>query len=277
MVVQVGGFVRAGDDQCLLRPRLLIAALQLVHYLRSLQSDNVFSVRRDRERLAAPGVLCLKQGLPQVGGFAQNTAVQCLTGDLRKREILHMESEAGDIVFVQRTALLAPYRRQLGIVAQEQQMASLPLIDEPDEVVQEVARTEGGVIPRGGDHGTLIDDEQGVGVFVVCQREGFHAQPVLAVDILMDRESRKARILRQHLRRPAGRREQHTLLLQLLHGADEGGYHTCLARAGVSAEDESLHGIGGDQIMTQNLEQSLFLLVRFKGQLCLYMSDDKVF
>ena len=101
---------------------------------------------------------------------------------------------------------------------------------------------------------------------VVGERESLHAELALAVDLLMDGISRKARVLAEDFGGTAGGGEQDTGLLEAVKRADERTHHARLTCTRVAAEDESLARVAGHKEGTEGLEQALFLFVRLPRQ-----------
>ena len=96
------------------------------------------------------------------------------------------------------------------------------------------------VVRLGADHGSLVNDEQRIGVLVpgthtadiaMCVRHG-------GIDFLMDGERLLAGVARQHLGRTSGRGEEQCFDLQPRRRFDKCRHERCLARSGVPFEEE---------------------------------------
>jgi hypothetical protein len=147
------------------------------------------------------------------------------------------EAQLAQVGHLQRGAVRTAHRRQLGGVADEQELGAGHAEDVLEEVGEQVAPVEGpvrtAVLP---DHGGLVHHEEGVAVLV--RRYGHAREPIVlaphAVDAAVDGAGRCLRVAAEHLGGAAGGGQQYHRTTLLLQHTDQSAHEGGLAGTGVA-------------------------------------------
>ena len=166
-VKTVGPPVGTGNDDGLFTSVAGIALLHLFEELPAVYRPEVGIGHLEEGRLRDARL----QHAPHHGGVEQDARIVALAHHFVQRAVLHRTVCCHEIGVERRTAVVS-YRRQLGIVAHEEDAAACTLPDILEEVVEQRAASEGRArIGGGGEHGGFVDDETGVLFAVEVERE----------------------------------------------------------------------------------------------------------
>ena len=208
LVEDVGPFVGAGDDHRLIGSHLRIAGCEALDEF--VAGDNGDVGESVEAYLRQPCRLMVGDHLPDEGGVVEDARSASLSEHLVQVARIDRQSVGLQHVCPQGRTLLLADRRQLCLVARQQQAAVAPVVDILDEVVQQAAAAEDRVACRLADHRSFVHHEQPVAEEVDVQVELSvqTCKALLTVDCPVDGGSRPAGIQREYFCSAAGRCQQ---------------------------------------------------------------------
>jgi hypothetical protein len=184
------------------------------------------------------------QRIAQGGGVHQNAGCFGLAHHFGHFHGPGQQAHGGEVLHFQRRAVRAAHGRQLGRVADEQQLVAGVGEDVLEEVGQEVAVE--GAPAAGTDHAGFVHHEERVVVAVRRHGDACVTTVVVtpgAVDAAMDGTGPGTREGTEHFRSAAGGRQQHhgpALRREHLH---QRTYERGLSRSGVAFQDQGSLGL----------------------------------
>ena len=193
------------------------------------------------------GHLVVSNHLPNGCGVHQYSAFLTLSQHLVQVGLVDIQSVSPHPFCIECWRLVHAYGWKLCAVADEHQPAGASTIDVGNKVIEQVAAPELGVVGHLplllgeglgvvggiGNHGRLVDQEEGVGMQIVVEVEVAHQRP-LAIDFAMDGEGWVPAVLFKNLSRASRRCKEHHFLPQfdqrLNDGRSQRGF-SCAGRA----------------------------------------------
>ena len=206
-IVPARPFVGAAQHHDLVLP---VPAIGVRQRLQQFPAGNAPYVRKNRQLQRPKGI---RQHLPQPRRIPQNPRIGRLPHHRGKFHVGHA-AKAVHKRGRQRRRCIQPHRRQLGSVPHQDEPAVRPGPHERHQVFQQISRPEA---VRKADQRHLVHNKQRAPRLVERERKRANSlctKRLLPINMLVNGRSRMPRILRQHLGRPTGRRQQHGRNLQ---------------------------------------------------------------
>ncbi len=244
MVIEIHPLVGAGDNHCLFDSDFLISAFHLFHHFFALQEANIVETVQKKRRWLHH--IVFRNLFPQFGGIGKNTAVKGLSGDLRERMLLDVQTISLQVGVIQSGTDGLTDGRQLGIISDEKEAAIPSGVNIFYQIIEQppCSETLFFVSTRVGNHGGFVHDGERILVRIERETEAEVSHGFLAVDLLVNGIGRHAGIGRQDLCCPSGRCQKQCLLAETMERLYNACDETCFARACIAAQKEKPFRVG---------------------------------
>ena len=207
-------------------------------------------------------------------GIIQNARLLTLTEHLVQIAFINRQAVAFEHGSMKGRRFLLADRRQLRLVANQHQAVVMTLINEMNQIIQQTAASEGGSTQSQiGNHRGLIHHEERILIEIVVEIE-LTVNPrkrFLAIDAAMDGEGRRTAAQGEDLGSPARRSQEHHLLTDGLHRADDGTRERSLTRTRTTSQYHHCMRIAIGHEAGKDVKRICLLGSRRKAKLLQYL------